>query len=451
MGIWDIMRISLTGMQTQQTAMEVVSHNVANVSTPGYSREEAVINPLTPRQQSGLFLGTGATVSTIRDTEDRFLNYSIFATGQQLGNQDVANKGLSQMEQVFNETGGAQGLSSAMDTFWNSWEDLASTPENAASRYTLRGNAQVMVNQFHSLSSRLNDLAKDANNGVKGATEQINGIVDQIKTLNGKISAIEAQGQTATDYRSERNNLMEQLSTQIDYTYFEDKNGMVTISLAGGTPLLEGTTSGSLQAQENASNNGYYDVMYVSSTGAKTDITDQIKGGGIYGQLQMRDQYTGQYRSQLDELAYNMVNQVNSLHTTGYGLNGSTNNNFFSPLASATGAAASISLDSAVQSDVNNIAAASTDNPGDNTLANQIASLRDALTMNSGQSTFQDYYGSMVSDIGIESQNADSEYQRTSLVMQSPSGCQRPPYTEPPGSGILSHPGAPNLSQRGHP
>jgi len=416
MSIWDIMRISTSSLRANQTAIEVTSHNVANMNTDGYARQSASLEPDVPRQQGNIYLGSGVLVANIQRAEDRYIYYNLIVASSSLGAQDTKTSGLDYLQEIFNEQS-SEGISSALDDFWNSWSDLAASPEGRPERSALVGTTEIMITEFHNANSRLRDLQNNSNNEIKYIVEDINLITEQIADLNVRVQQMEAAGQSAGDYRTERNVLMQELATKINYTYFEDANGMVTINLAGGLPLVEQTTVSTIDLQANPANNGYYDVVLVSKQGNEFNITNDISGGEIYGHLQVRDNYTEDMLDRLDELAYALIDEVNAIHVTGYGLNGATGNNFFSPLASADDASALISLDAAITGDLNNIAAALTNNTGDNQIANQLAALRDASTMGGGTSTFATFYSSMVADIGVETQNAMREYTHTESVI----------------------------------
>ena len=142
-------------------------------------------------------------------------------------------------------------------------------------------------------------------------------------------------------------------------------------------------------------------------------MTGRITEGRLGGVLQARDTNIAAYEASLDQLAYDLADEVNTIHSAGFGLIDLTANNFFSPLTAVAGAAGNLSLDAAIQSDVNNIAAATNNDgfsglPGDNTNALAMSDLRTALTMNGGTATFDDFYGSLVADIGNDVQGVSS-------------------------------------------
>ena len=417
MPINDIMRISVAGLHANLTAMEVISHNVSNMNTHGYSRQTALLTPSLPRNVNGIYLGSGVDVTGVRRAEDRYLNRNVYLGIQDKGANDAASAGLNELQEIFNETGDATGTSSRLSDFWAAWSDLANAPEGSAERVAVQGKARVLVTNFHTLNARLKSLRKNLDLEVSDEVTRVNEIVKKIADLNVNIANIENMGQSANDFRTIRNGLMEDLGQLIDYTYFEDDRGGVVVSVGGGLPLVEQGTYGTLEARNNPMNSSLKDVYFVSQSGIEQNITGTIAGGEMYGNLQVRDRHIQDQLDKLDEIAFTLIDQVNAIHVTGFGLNGSTGNNFFTPLATSSDASAFISLDAAISSDYNNIVGGLIAEPGDNRAANLIAALRDTPVLNGGTDTFQEYYGGMIGTVGIAAENAANSVKQSEAVL----------------------------------
>jgi len=414
-GIFSILNLSTRALFTSQTGIELTSHNIANVNTPGYAKQELQLMPEDPTMSRGLWIGSGVKIRDIRQAEDRFLNYQLMSSSSLLGNAETSSRAMDEIQEIFNETNGT-GLSQAMNDYFLAWSDLSNSPEGQPERTALKGKADVLVSYFHQAQSQIDDVRHAQNNQISGLVKDISLHAQQIADLNSKIMQLEASGQTAGDYRSQRVVLMEELAQKINYTYFEDENGMVTISLPGGKPLVEGVTAANLTIHENVNNDNLWDVYFKDVNGVESDITSFITGGQLGGCFNIRDNACMQQKTKLDELAFTLVQQVNSLHINGYGLNGTTGHNFFTPLSSVNDAASLIAIDPDIVADVNNIAAAGTDNPGDNSTAVSIAALRNAKVLNNGTWTLQDHYSAMIGDIGVLAQNAKRDYEHQDSI-----------------------------------
>jgi flagellar hook-associated protein 1 FlgK len=200
----------------------------------------------------------------------------------------------------------------------------------------------------------------------------------------------------------------------IDINTSEGENGEVNVSVSGGKPLVQGNSAWSLSTETNGS--GLQDIVWLDGSGNSTDITEGISGGKLKGWIEARDVSIPGYLSRLDDLAATLISEVNTLHQSGFDLNSNSGEVFF------TGTSASdIAVNSNIANDVNRIAASGTAGgvPGDNSMAIAIADLQAALTMSGGTATFDDYYNSVVSDVGNDVQTASANFDhQTSMVTQ---------------------------------
>ncbi|MCC6158384.1 MAG: flagellar hook-associated protein FlgK [Deltaproteobacteria bacterium] len=411
-GISGVLSIASRALWASQMGVEVTSHNIANMNTEGYIRQNLVLAPEVPIQSAGLFLGTGVQVSDISSVQDRYLNYQMFVATSLLGFRNSESDGLTTLQEIFNESDEV-GLSVDLGDFFASWQDLSANPENEAPRVGVVGAARVVVNQFHLMNERLRDVQNSANNAVKDYVTQINNLARQIAELNDKVAAIEVSGQSAGDFRATRTQRMKELAELVDFHTFEDSRGQATIILAGGSPLVESNAVGSLELTGNV--DGFYDVQFVSAGGQANDITAGISGGKLGGALVTRDTHARNLIDRLDEMAYELVNAVNTQHAVGFGLNGSTGLDFFAPLASSADASRMIEVDALITADSNNIAASASGAPGDNQNAIAVSAIENALIFNGGTWTFQDTFSSIVGEIGVDAQAAirDVSHQQT--------------------------------------
>jgi len=400
-----------TALLTQQMAIDVVSHNISNVNTPGYSRQLIEMETNQPAVSSPGRLGTGVQAVEIQRIYDRFLVAQINDENQSLGNWEAQKNALERVELIFDESSG-YGLNQAMSEFWNAWQDLTNNPSDSAARTALLGKSDILTNTFNDIYSNLVQIQEDMDTSITGTITEINSIAGLIASLNDKIAKIEVDGQNANDYRDSRDLLLKDLSLLIDIEAFEKSDGKVTVLVAGGRPLVENIAPWDLSTQSNAS--GFQDIVWTDNEGNLVDITDNISGGKLNGWLEVRDVIIPDYLSNLDDLANGIIQEVNNLHSNGFGLDSSTGNDFF------TGTSAlDIGVNQDLVDDINKIAAAGSLGgvPGDNSNALDIAGLQNKLAMNGSSSTFDDYYNSLVSNVGSDVLAAKRNFDHESLVM----------------------------------
>jgi flagellar hook-associated protein 1 FlgK len=403
-----ILNMGSRALLTQQMAIEVTGHNIANVNTPGYSRQR--VNMETNEPVSSFVTGVKAT--EIQRIYDQFLGDQINNESQNLGKWEARKGALERIEIILDESSG-YGLNQAMSEFWNTWQDLANNPSGHTERVSLLAKSETLATTLNMTYSDLKQIQNDMDAGIKGTIREINLAAEQIVNLNQKIPQAELNNQSANDYRDERDLLLKELSSMIDINSFEDDEGKVTVLVGNGKALVENVTSWSLSTETNGS--GLQDIVWNDGNGNSVDITDNISGGKLKGWLEVRDVTVPDYLNRLDTLAETIMSEVNTLHKNGFALDGlTTGKDFFTVTGTS---AADIAVDQDIIDDVNNIAAAeSADGVGDNSNAIAIANLQNGLTLSGGTATFDDYYNSLVSDVGSSAQEAAINFDHQSAM-----------------------------------
>jgi len=409
--IYGILNVARGALLTQQRAIDVTGHNIANVNTPGYSRQRVNMQTNTPIPFSPGQIGTGVNAVEIQRIYDRFLGVQISNENQNLGRWEAQKDRIEKVEMILDETSG-YGLSQAMSEFWNAWQDLANKPSGHTERTLLKTKSDILANTFNKICSDLQQIQKDTDDSIKGTIQEINLVTDQIADLNQQISQIEVTGQNANDLRDSRDLLLNELSSMIDITTSEGDNGQVSVFVSGGRPLVQGNSSWDLSTEANVS--GLQDIVWLDGSGSSANITNSISGGRLKGWIEARDASVPGYLNRLDDLAATVISEVNTLHQGGFDYNRNPGEVFF------TGTSASqIAVNPNIVNDVHLIAASGTPGgvPGDNSRAIAIADLQYALTMSGGTATFDDYYNSVVSDVGNDVQTASTNFDhQTSMV-----------------------------------
>jgi flagellar hook-associated protein 1 FlgK len=414
--VYGILSTGRTALLNQQKAIDVTGHNIANVNTDGYSRQRVNMETNEPYSSQPGQTGTGVRTVEIQRIYDQFLGAQINEENQNLGNWEAQKGVLERVEIIFDESSG-YGLNQAMSEFWNAWQDLANNPSDYTGRAALLAKSETMTTSFNSTYLNLEQIQRDIDTNIMGTVKEINSIAERIAGLNQKIALTEVGGQNANDYRDSRDLLLKELSLMINVDSFENSDGKVTVLVAGGRPLVENISSWNLSTQPDVDSD-FQDILWTDSGGNPVVITSSISGGKLKGWLEVRDVIIPDYLSKLNDLAEGIITEVNDLHKDGLGLNDDVvaERNFF------TGTKViDITVNQDIVDDVNNIAAAgSLDGlPGGNSNAIKIANLQNELTMNGNPATatFDDYYNSLVSDVGSWVQKATVNFGHQSLMI----------------------------------
>ncbi|MEJ2099978.1 MAG: flagellar hook-associated protein FlgK [Desulfobacterales bacterium] len=408
--IYGVMSLAGQALMTQQQAISVTGHNIANVNTPGYSRQRLKMITNTPSDSAVGMMGNGVSGETIERIYDRFLNAQITEENQALGRWDAQKDSVELVEMIFNEVEGS-GLNDAMSKFWDAWQSLANNPAGTTERQILVTASQTLTATFNQLNADLFQTQQDLDLAIQGTVADINRLSQQIADLNQKIISSEVGSSSANDYRDQRELVLKELSELIDINDFEDATGAVSVLAAGGRPLVSGSQFWQLSTETNV--DGLQDVVWVDAAGNTTNITADISGGKLKGYLEVRDGIIDDYLNRLDTLAQTLITDVNTIHQSGFGLDGSTLLDFFI----GTGAR-DMEVNPAIVGNLDSIAAASDvlTIPGDNRKAIEIANLQYQLTMGGTQS-YNDYYSAIVRDVGNEVLKSEASYNHQSDMM----------------------------------
>ena len=417
MDIFGVLNMGSKALTVQQKGIYVTGNNIANVNTPGYSRQRLNLSSDVPLNTGIGSLGTGVAANEIERVYDRFLGVQINNETQSLGQWEAYKDSVERVEMVFDESGG-YGLNQVMSEFWNSWQDLTNNPSGSIERTVIVAKSEMLTATLSQKYEDLQQIQRDIDSNIEGAVGEINRLSENLVDLNQKIIQSELGGHTANEYRDQRDLVLKELSELINISSFEDANGRTTVSVGSGQVLVEGTHTYSLSTQPDAS--GHRDITWIDSSGNSVIISDDISKGKLKGWLDARDVDINDSLNKLDTLAQDLMAAVNPLHANGYGLDNINGRDFFTIEATAAATAAGIQVNSLIAADTNRIAAAEgADKPGDNRNAIAIAKLRDMPTMNGSTVTFGAYYDSMVSDAGLAVQQATSYYDHQSqMVLQ---------------------------------
>jgi len=284
--IYAIMDTAKWALLTHQKALQITNHNIANIGTPSYSRQQLVLETGMPLSSNPGQIGTGVRATQVRRVYDRFIELQIEKESQILGKWQALEGAMSQVSAILNEAS-ETGLNAQMAEFWAAWQEVANNPSGQGERTNLSQKAQSMAQMFNQIHSGLTDLQNQMDGSVLEGLNTINMISGQIASLNEKIAFVEASGQDANDHRDQRDKLLRDLSEIVDFNSFEESDGKVTVFVAGGKPIVLGSTSFSLQGETNSL--GFYDVMWTDGNGNLTNITSGIQEGKLGAWLDMRD------------------------------------------------------------------------------------------------------------------------------------------------------------------
>ncbi len=439
MGIDAIFNTASSALAAQRVAIDITGQNIANVNTPGYSRQRPVMESGPSTTHNGFSLGNGVHVAAVQRLYDAVINQQLNDGNSTLGNNQAKMKTLQQLEPFLNEISG-NTLGDAMQKFSDAWQSLSVNPAGVAERQTVLGRGTILVDTFHQINDGIRNVQSFANSSIDGVATDITIKAREIASLNVQIRQAEMVAGNANELRDQRDFLIQEMSKLAGISAAEQADGTVTITLPGGEPLVVGNryaevyTNPVATADPNLPNPSNQILVTglgfppTRNLGTDIDITATVGGsnntkGEIGGLLYVRDTVLPGYLAKLDETAYNLAWQTNTQHAVGWNLNNATGIDFFSPVigtappagtaafAGYSSSRAAIGIRMAISS-TNEIAAADV-NPlvggiGNNKNAILMGKLASQQVSFSGGvlSTTASYFNTVVSSVGVDVQGA---------------------------------------------
>jgi flagellar hook-associated protein 1 FlgK len=397
------MFIAVQALMAEQGALSVTSNNIANVNTPGYSRQIAVLDEAPTFKEGNLVFGSGVTLQQFQSVRDQLLQLRIYEETQQQGNSQAQLSSLTQIEGLFAD--GSSGIGGALTTFFNSLSQLSTDPANMSARQQVLTSANNLAGQFHQAVAALGTLTNGLDQTVPQAVSQINQFTQQIADLNGQVSQMQGVGKDPGSIQDQRDELVRQLSQVINISVTQTEHG-ITLTTANGVPLVVGGQSFDLQASTNT--NGLYSVMAQDQ-----DITSQITGGSLAGMLTIRDGVIPDVLNRLDTLANELTSAFNTQHQAGTDLLGNQGQDFFTTQAAVAGSAQNFGV---AITDPRLVAASSDGSEGSSGNVVSLLALRDQA-LPSGASPTQ-MYANLVLQVGNYGANAKADVTAGDLSLQ---------------------------------
>lgn len=306
--------IARTGLWTNERALNVTGHNIANVNTAGYVRQQA-ISMTGPYQTyynaNGLYqLGLGADIQQVRQIRHAFLDNIYRQENTTLGYWESRAKTFQDIQAILGEPMGA-GLQNVLNQFWDSWQELSKEPDSLTVRALVRQRGEAVIQQVNHLGKQLDKLQNDLNEEILVRINEVNNITSQIAKLNVKIASVEAASDSANDFRDQRNVLVDRLSKLCDADVTEIQDGQLAVTL-GGYFIVNRSESTNLYAAE-ANAGDIYDVAKLEGT----NIVVPIRGGIIKGLMESRGEVRGEVSSPENGSPYTKADIVLAVDVSG--------------------------------------------------------------------------------------------------------------------------------------
>lgn len=463
------LNVAVNGLFAAQRNLDVINHNLNNINTTGYSRQQAVqtaARPMSLSDGTGM-LGTGAEVTGVTRVRDEFLDYKYWNESTINGEWGAKKEILSEIETTFGEPSSSDSTSSGftqvMNDFYDALQELSKNPSDGAARSNVKETGVTLAKYFNNLSIQFENLQEDVNGRIKTGVAEVNSIAEQIGQLNKQIYNYELDGNTANDLRDQRTVLVDRLSKLINIDANEvvtdklpngqdDKHFVVTVSGKALVDHFDVSELDLVQRQDklnpDADAEGLYDIQW------KDGNSLEIKSGQLKGYLDVRDGNAKEngspdfkgipfYVDQLNTFVRTFAQAFNEGYigasstgggtVNGYGLDGTQKERFFTMLDSEGNSMTSsefidptITLKADIEAKYDNITAKNfavnediLDDPGKIAASSALDEVGNADVINGlidmrqntqmfVTGTPEDFMKSLIANLGVDSQQAQN-------------------------------------------
>ena len=308
-----ILRTALSGLNTNQSALRTTSTNIANVNTPGYARQEVVLNPTT----------SGVEIGEIRRIVDKFLTKELVGASAYSGYYQKQTDLYDRLSSLFGTPDDVSSLNSQIDRMFDSFASLATDPTQSARRIGVLSDIQDVADAMNRYSQQLLNLRSDADSQIVGEISILNNALSQIHSLNGLISHQKETGGDTASMEEERARAIEKISDIVDIRVTEQSNHKVEISTVSGLSLLDDNLR---IVQYNPPGQVETTVIFNSITvhtvdkttglaaGSGVALEPNLRAGTLKGLVDMRDKELPEVSLSLGELAAKFTDLVNKVH-----------------------------------------------------------------------------------------------------------------------------------------
>ncbi|MBN1341934.1 MAG: flagellar hook-associated protein FlgK [Phycisphaerae bacterium] len=311
------LQIGKSALLAYQSSLQVVSNNIANLGSEGYSRQSPNLTPLSGVYENGGYTSGGVALSSVRRNVDEALNVRLRMALSDQESASAQYTALSELESLFNSLSDVD-LSSQLNEFFGAWSDLQNTPEEPGVRSIVLAQGEALAEGFQRTTQLLANEHESLNSQIEQTLGRINEIAADVADLNLQVVAAEAKGgQSASMLRDQRSNLLSELSELVTVQVHEQPDGGVNVYV-GNEPIVQRSFYREMTTTREIVNGHETAIVRWQ------DNNKQISpwGGKLEGLMTARDAHVVGQMDYLDDLAVALISDVNRIHASGQGLEG---------------------------------------------------------------------------------------------------------------------------------
>ena len=324
-----VLGTATSGLLAFQRSLSTTGHNIANASTPGYSRQRVEVGTQTPQSSGAGFIGSGVKATTVTRLYDQFLVDRVRTSTASVNSLDIYSQYASRVADLLGDADA--GLNGSLETFFNSMQTLANDPTSIPARQLVLSEGEGLVARFQYLDDQLRNTRKEVNGQLGNLVQEVNTLSQGIADINKEIvTAIgRSGGQPPNDLLDTRDQLLDQLSALVSVSRVEQDDGALNVFIGNGQSLVTGYNAATLSVQGDGFDATEMNIMYTVG-GVSSDITANVSGGKLGGLLSLRDEVLDAAQNALGRIAVVLGTELNAQHGQGMDLDGNLGGDLFS-------------------------------------------------------------------------------------------------------------------------
>ena len=325
----DLLNIGLSGLSANKTSLSVTGHNIVNVNTPGFSRQDTIQATRTPQFSGAGYIGSGTTLTDVRRIYNEFLTTQVrSSTALNADTQSYLSQ-INQLDSLL--AGSTTGVTPGLQKLFSALQTAAEDPANVPARQLVLSEAEGLAKRFNTVFDRLFEQNGFINKQLSAVTDQVNQLATSVAGYNDAIAIAAANGQAPNDLLDAREEAVRKLSEFVGVTVVPQDDSTYNLFIGSGQPLVVGSTAARLQVTPGLSDPLRSEIQFVSGN-SQQNVTSLITGGEMGGLLRYRQDVLDVSMNAVGRLALSVADQINSQLGQGLDLNGQFGNELFRPL-----------------------------------------------------------------------------------------------------------------------
>lgn len=323
----DMLSTGLSSLRATRRALDTTAHNIANVSTAGYTRQRVDFEARKPEAYGTNWIGTGVNATSVRRVYDQYVQQQVRSSSGSLARLETFASQAERLDNLLGDAG--NGLGATLQAFTDAISEVSSTPNSIAARQVLLAEGNALTERLRNYDTRLREMSEGIDTRLTAEAGEINSIAQSIARLNGDISvAMQNTGQAPNDLLDQRDLLIDQLSEKVGVSVVAEGEATLNVFIGNGLPLVLGTTASQVTTRQDSIDPERLQLALQGPAGT-VDISRSASGGVLGGLLDWRREMLDPARNELGRITLAVANQMNNQHREGMDLTGAMGGNFF--------------------------------------------------------------------------------------------------------------------------